>query len=234
MNIRIFENSEALSEAAAARILELLNNIEGVFDLVLSGGSTPKKLYAMMAAPAYRESIDWGRLRIWWGDERFVPPSDKDSNEGMARTAMLNHVPVKSENVHPMYRFGTASEAATAYEQELRSELVTKRLDLVLLGLGPDAHTASLFPGDPSIHEEKRCVVASEGAAGVKQRLTLTPPIINAAKEVLFLVAGADKRDPLRHVLNELYEPDRYPAQVIARNASRVQWYLDKEAAEGL
>jgi 6-phosphogluconolactonase len=133
-----------------------------------------------------------------------------------------------------MYREGTAEGAASAYERQLREFLDTEGFDLVLLGLGPDAHTASLFPGDPSIDERERWVVASEGAAGVKQRLTLTPPVLNAAKEVLFLVAGKDKQEPLAHVINDPYNPHKYPAQIVARNAGHVLWFLDSAAAEAL
>ncbi|HWD39755.1 MAG TPA: 6-phosphogluconolactonase [Fimbriimonas sp.] len=230
MSVRVFDSSEALSEEAAAHVAQLISDSSGPFHFCLSGGSTPKKLYGILASPAYRDSIPWERIHFWWGDERFVPPTDPDSNERMAREAMLDHVPVLSENVHAMYREGTAEDAAKAYESLLRG--VT--FDLLLLGLGPDAHTASLFPGDPSIDETGRLVVASIGAAGVKQRLTLTPPILNASREVLFLAAGEDKQVPLAHVLNDSYEPHKYPAQIVARNAPSVLWFIDSAAAGGL
>jgi 6-phosphogluconolactonase len=133
-----------------------------------------------------------------------------------------------------MYREGSAEDAASAYERQLREFLDTDGFDLVLLGLGPDAHTASLFPGDPSIDEREKWVVASTGAAGVKQRLTLTPPVLNSAKEVLFLVAGPDKIEPLANVMNKDYDPHQYPAQIVARNAGHVLWFIDAAAAGGL
>ena len=234
MAIRIFDGAEALSEAAAAHLLQLLSASTGSFDLCLSGGSTPKKLYTILASPAYRDDVPWSRVHFWFGDERFVPPTDPDSNERMAREAMLDHVPVPPENIHGMYQDSTAEEAAERYERELRAQLGDKGFDLLLLGLGPDAHTASLFPHDPSIDEKQKWVVASTGAAGVKQRLTLTPPVLNASKQVLFLVAGDDKAVPLANVLNGLEDVHQYPAQIVARNAKDVLWFLDDKAAAKL
>ena len=234
MSVRVFDSVDALSEAATAHILSKIEQTKGPFHLVLSGGSTPKKLYAMLASPAHQAEMPWSRIHFWFGDERFVPPSDPDSNEGMARAAMLDHVPVPANNVHGMYRAGSAEDAARAYESEIRDHVEERGFDLTLLGLGPDAHTASLFPGDPSISEKARWVVASTGAAGVKQRLTLTAPLLNRSQEVLFLVAGKDKAEPLSKVLGADYDPNRYPAQIVARNAPRVFWFLDESAAASL
>jgi 6-phosphogluconolactonase len=234
MSVRVFDSADALSEAAAAETVALVGKTQGPFHLVLSGGSTPKKLYTILASPAYRDSIPWPRIHFWWGDERFVPSSDPDSNEGMARAAMLDHVPVPTQNIHGMYRSGSAQDAARAYESELRDFVESKGFDLTLLGLGPDAHTASLFPGDPSISEKERWVVASTGAAGVKERLTMTPPLLNRSQEILFLVAGKDKSEPLANVLGEDYDPNRYPAQIVARNAPLVRWFIDEAAAARL
>jgi 6-phosphogluconolactonase len=231
MSVRVFESVEALSEAAAAHIAQRLDESSGPFHLVLSGGSTPKKLYTILASLAYAGSIPWSRIHFWWGDERFVPPSDPESNERMAREAMLNHLPIPTTHIHPMFFDGTAEEAARRYERVLRETVVSSGFDLVLLGVGTDAHTASLFPGDPSIEERERWVVASTGAAGVKVRLTLTPPVLNASKEVLFLVVGPDKAEPLRHVLGDTYEPLKYPAQIVARGAGAVLWFVDGAAA---
>lgn len=234
MSVRVFDSVEALSEAAAALILDRLTRSTGRFHLALSGGSTPKKLFAILASPVFAESVPWPRIHFWWGDERFVPPTDPDSNEKMARETMLDQMPIPAEHIHPMYRPGTAEGAARAYESELRDFMPNGEFDLVLLGLGPDAHTASLFPGDPSINEREHWVLASTGAAGVKQRLTLTPVILNKAKEVIFLAAGPDKTVPLTHVMNEPYNPDKYPAQIVARNAGNVLWMVDTAAASCL
>lgn len=234
MNVRLFDSVEALSEEAAIHIVKLIGDEDDPFHLVLSGGSTPRKLYGILASPAFRTSIPWERIHLWWGDERFVPPTDTQSNEGMARTALIDHVPVPAENVHPMYRATTAEEAAKAYENEIMSLVPEGRFDLVLLGLGPDAHTASLFPGDPSIHETDRWVVASTGAAGVRERLTLTPPVLTRSREVLFLVAGSDKAAPLANVLGDTYDPHRFPAQIVARNAPSVWWFVDEAAGSAL
>jgi 6-phosphogluconolactonase len=234
MSVRVFDSTEALSEEAANHILQLLGTVEGPFHLVLSGGSTPKKLYTILASPLFRDSIPWNRIHFWWGDERFVPPADPDSNEGMARAAMLDHVPVPASNIHSMFREGTAEQAANSYQNEVRELVPNGAFNLMLLGLGPDAHTASLFPGDPSIHETEKWVVASTGAAGVKHRITMTPPLINRSDVVLFLVAGQDKAEPLAHVLGDTYDPDRFPAQIVARNAPSVLWYIDAVAGTAL
>ena len=234
MSVRVFDSVEALSEAAAALISQRLEESSGPFHLALSGGSTPKKLFGILASPAYADSIPWGRIHFWWGDERFVPPTDPDSNERMARETMLDNMPIPAEHIHPMYREGSAEEAASFYEEALREWLPSGEFDLVLLGLGPDAHTASLFPGDASIEETVRWVMPSTGAAGVKQRLTLTPAILNKAREVVFLAAGPDKTVPFAHVINEPYAPLKYPAQVVSRNAPSVLWMVDTVAASGL
>ena len=198
------------------------------------GESTPKKLYTILASPVVRDSIPWSRIHFWWGDERFVPPAHPDSNEGMARAAMLDHVQVPASNIHGMFREGTAEHAAKSYQDEIRELVPGGAFNLMLLGLGPDAHTASLFPGDPSIRETDNWVVSSTGAAGVKQRITMTPPLINRSQVVLFLVAGSDKAEPLAHVLGDTYDPDRFPAQIVARNAPNVLWYIDAVAGTAL
>jgi len=234
VSLRVFDSVEALSEAAAALIAEKLDHSTGPFHLVLSGGSTPKKLFAILASPVYADSIPWNRIHFWWGDERFVPPTDPESNESMAREAMLDKMPIPPEHIHPMFREGSAEDAAAAYEALIRSLVPSGEFDLILLGLGPDAHTASLFPGDPSISETHRWVLASTGAAGVKQRLTMTPVLLNRAKQVIFLAAGPDKTVPLSHVLNEPYEPTKYPAQIVARTAGNLLWMVDTAAASGL
>jgi 6-phosphogluconolactonase len=133
-----------------------------------------------------------------------------------------------------MYRHGSPQDAAAAYEAELRAHLPEGRFDLLLLGLGPDAHTASLFPGDASVFESEHWVLPSTGAAGVKERITMSPPLLNRAREVLFLVAGKDKAKPLASVLNGDYHPDQFPAQIVARHAFSVLWYIDAEAASEL
>jgi 6-phosphogluconolactonase len=234
MSVKVFDSLDALSEGAANHVVLLISQSEGPFHFVLSGGSTPKELFQILASPAYKDSLPWERIHFWFGDERFVPPTDPESNEGMARKAMLDHVPVPAGHIHGMYRPGSADDAARAYEMEVHDELGDGTFDLNLMGLGPDAHTASLFPGDPSIHETERWVVASTGAAGVKERITMTPPLLNRSKQVLFLVAGKEKAEPLSHVLNENYDPNRFPAQIVARNAPEVIWFLDEAAAARL
>jgi len=216
-------------EAIAAR---------GRFLLALSGGSTPRALYERLAAPPWRSSIDWARTHLLWSDERCLPPDHADSNYRMAREALLDHVPVPADQVHRLRGEDDPAGAATAYEAMLR-ELVgpppadatgAHGLDLVLLGLGSDGHTASLFPGRPSGRETERWVVADQDPAG-RPRLTLTPAVINDAHTVLFLVVGAGKAAVLNAVRQGLNTPDVLPAMRIRPWPGRLVWLVDDAAA---
>ena len=210
----------------------------GRFLLALSGGSTPKALFERLAAAPWRSRIDWARTHLLWSDERCVPPDHADSNYRMAREALLDHVPVPAEQVHRLRGEDDPATAAAAYEAMLR-ELVgppsadvtgPHGLDLVLLGLGNDGHTASLFPGRPSGRETERWVVADQDPAG-RPRLTLTPPAINDAHTVLFLVVGAGKAAVLNEVRQGLNTPDVLPAMRIRPWPGRLVWLVDDAAA---
>lgn len=229
-----FDTVEKLSEAAASEFVKLSAlaiSLRGRFNVALSGGSTPKRMYELLAKPQVCGTIDWVNTHVFWSDERYVPPTDSQSNEGMARAALLNLVPIPPENVHPMYREGGVEEAATAYEALLRSELGDGlALDLTLLGIGPDGHTASLFPGEPPVHERVRLVVAGIGHAGVSERITMTPPLLIKSRRIVFLVAGADKAAPMHRVLNGPENWDQTPSQAVSRHAPEVLWLLDKPA----
>ena len=210
----------ALDEAATQRFVAAAVDAvvaRGRFDVALSGGSTPLGLYRRLATPPWRERVPWRRTHVWWGDERAVRPDDPDSNFGRAREALLAHVPLPAENVHRMRGEDRPLDAAArAYEAALRGALVDAAgaLDLVLLGMGGDGHTASLFPGAAALAERERWVVAASAPAGVTpaERLTLTFPALNAARGVLFLVAGVDKAAVLEAVLDDPAAGDRYPA----------------------
>jgi len=232
--MRVFDSLDDLSRAGAEEFVRLANDAitsRRRFNVALSGGSTPKKMFELLALPEYENAIAWKLVHLFWSDERFVPPTDPQSNEHMAREALIEHVPIPAENVHGMYREGGFQDAAAQYELLLREELGTDlRLDLTLLGVGPDGHTASLFPGEPAVHEKERLVVAGLGHAGVSDRITMTPPLINRSRAVMFLVAGADKAAPMARILSANENWDETPAQAVARHAPNVIWLVDKVA----
>ena len=176
-------------------------------------------------------SVMWSRVQVLWGDERCVPPDHVESNYRMARETLLDHVPVPAANVHRIHGEDDPAIAAAAYETTLRA---LARIDLVLLGLGEDGHTASLFPGGAAVHEQTRWVMAAQAAPGSMWRITLTPAVINAAAEVLFLVSGGAKAGILRRVIAGPRRPQELPAQAIATSNGRVRWCVDAAAAAEL
>ena len=216
----------------------------GRFSLALSGGSTPTSLYELLATDAFARRMDWPRVELFWGDERCVPPDDVASNYRTVREALLDRVPVDAANVHRIAGEAEPADAATSYARELRAAFATpsgppltrrgSRFDLVLLGLGADGHTASLFPGTAAVHETERWVVAHHVHAVSTWRITLTPVVLNAAADVLFLVTGREKAPALRRVLEGPFQPDELPAQAIAPRSGRTRWLVDADAASGL
>jgi len=233
--MQIFPDLETLSHAAAEEFVQLAHRAvadHGRFDVALSGGSTPRRMFEILATSDFQLRVHWSQVHIFWSDERYVPPTDPQSNEHMARLALLDRIPIPAINVHGMYRPGGVESAASAYEALIRSELDAElALDLTLLGVGPDGHTASLFPGEPAVHETDRLVVAGIGHAGVSERITMTPPLLNRSRTVMFLVAGADKREPLSRIFDGPEDWDATPSQAIARHAPNLVWMLDSAAA---
>ena len=231
---------EALSREAAARFQRLAAEsvaAAGRFSVALSGGSTPRALYELLAKPPFHETIDWPRVHLFWGDERFVPADHPDSNYRMAREALIGNVPIPTENVHPVPTEGSDPEASAAqYEEALRRffsppQGQVPRFDLVLLGLGTDGHTASLFPGSPALDESHRLVVAAYIQKLDAWRLTFTPPILRGARHVIFLVCGPHKAAALQEVLEGPYDPQRLPAQLVLPQEGDVTWLVDEAAA---
>jgi 6-phosphogluconolactonase len=221
----------AAQESAAAR---------GRFAAALSGGETPRALYRLLARQQFSQKVPWRRVHVYWGDERCVPPDDPASNYGMARDAFLRHVPIPAEQVHRLLGEDEPVLAAQAYEQELhglaalerpRSELPV--FDLVLLGLGADGHTASLFPRAETLAEEERLCVPATAPDG-SPRLTVTYPVLNAARRVWFLVSGERKAGMVAEVLEGLQVPQAIPAQGVAPVHGRLLWLLDEAAASEL
>jgi 6-phosphogluconolactonase len=207
----------------------------GEFTLCLSGGSTPAATYDLLAT-RFNLSVDWKEVQFFWGDERCVPPEHPESNFAMARRTMLSKLTLRPDQVHRMRGEDDPASAAAAYERELRSHFGLgdsefPRFDLVMLGLGDNRHTASLFPGDSAIHETQRMVVPVDVDAEPRKRLTLTPPVINNAQHLMFLVAGQGKAAAVKDILEGPRDCDKFPAQIVAPENGEVIWLLDKAAA---
>jgi 6-phosphogluconolactonase len=245
--VQVFADVQSLARAAAEIVMTVARSglrDGGRFKIALAGGSTPTRLYGLLATGEYARRIDWPRVEVFWGDERCVPPEHPASNYRSARESLLDQVPIPAENVHRMLGEVEPGEAAAAYERDLRASFATtsgpprtdrgSRFDLVLLGLGADGHTASLFPGSAAIHEPERWVVAHRVNAAPSWRITLTPVLLNASAEVLFLVTGGEKAPALRRVLQGPHQPDLQPAQTIAPHSGRVRWLVEAGAASRL
>lgn len=240
MDIHICQDSDSLSRLAAFEFVRLANQAissSGRFTVALAGGSTPSKLYELLASDAFRTQVIWSNVELFWGDERCVPPDHPDSNYRMAHEALISKVPVPPDMVHrmPAERENPAS-TADEYERTIREEFeLTERefprFDLILLGMGDDGHTASLFPGTAALHEKRRLVVAYYVEKLKTHRLTLTPPVLNRGRHIFFLVAGEGKAVTLKDVLQGEYQPDRYPSQIIRPESGRLIWLLDRPAS---
>lgn len=231
--VQVLDDAEALARHAAQWIEGLIAARGGPFAIALSGGSTPKRLYQILAAD-HAGRIPWSRVHLFFGDERFVPADDKDSNQRMVRETLLGHIDIPAANVHPMPTTGTPEEAAAAYQAELEAyyrsgtlDAARPLFDLVLLGLGENGHTASLFPGTPALEERVRWVVPCVPNDAPHTRLTLTYPAIASSREVAFLLAGAGKQEVFRRIR----ENDRSQPAARVTSVGRVSWLLDAAAA---
>jgi 6-phosphogluconolactonase len=244
VDLHIAANAEALYRAAAdefVRVAVQASQADGRFCVALAGGSTPKGLYALLADDAsLRDAIPWEQTHVFWGDERAVPPDHADSNYRMAASVLLSKAPIPPQNVHRIHgEEADPHDAARAYEQELRSFFALPdgaypRFDLVLLGLGSDAHTASLFPGTAALDERNRLAVANRVDKLDATRITLTVPVFNNARCVVFLVSGADKASALKAVIEGPEAPHDVPAQLIQLHAGKIVWLVDQGAARML
>ena len=239
-SIRVFDDAESLSQAAAQRFAEIArDSVErsGRFGVALAGGSTPKRVYKLLAGDDFRDAVDWTKCHVFFGDERCVPPDDAESNFRMANEALLSRVAVPLENVHRMKGEGDAVANARAYEDELRDFFPGEEwpaFDLVMLGLGEDGHTASLFPHTEALRETRAWVSANWVEKLGAFRLTLTGPAINRARNVMFVVAGAGKVGPLVEVLKGAHNPERLPAQLIRPVSGTLEWFVDRAASSKL
>jgi 6-phosphogluconolactonase len=238
MEVSIFPDGGQLSVAAAAYIVRVAQEsiaTHGRFTLALSGGSTPRKLYAMLATEPYRDQIDWTLTEIFWSDERCVPPDNAECNYLLAQEVMLSKVPIPASQVHRVAaELPDLDAASLSYTEVLHRVFGTKgipQFDLIQLGMGPEGHTASLFPHQASLKEQERLIMPVTVPKPPPTRLTFTPPLLNAAIHILFLVTGADKSEAVQAVLEKPYQPDEYPAQIIRPTHGEVTWMLDQAAA---
>ena len=237
--IIITSTIEELYVAAAREVVQVVTGCrkEGRECFVaLAGGSTPRGLYQLLTGEPYRSQLSWEYLRVFWGDERTVPPDHHESNFRMAEEALLSHVPVSASQVFRIEGELPAGVAAARYESVLREQFrlspgEVPRFDLILLGMGPDGHTASLFPGTPVVTETHKLVAAPWVEKFHTHRVTLTPPVLNAAKHVVVLVSGRDKATALQAVLEGPSEPARYPAQVLNPTEGHLVWLINHDAA---
>ena len=228
-SVEVADNPEALAHRVARWITELAAASRGRFAVCLSGGSTPRRLYQLLAQSPYRDALPWERVDWFWGDERFVPWDHPESNYGMVHAAMLAHAPAPLQNVYGIPTTGTPQDAARAYERTLKSYYAAESLDparplfdVQILGLGPDGHTASLIPGTNALEERRRWVVEVVGARP-ETRITLTYPPLESSSHTIFLVAGADKRQ----ILARAVAGDQSLPAARVRPVGELTWFVD-------
>jgi 6-phosphogluconolactonase len=244
--LEVYPDPLALARAVADQFADLASRsvaARGRFLVALAGGSTPLEAYRLLASPGLASQVDWSRVHLLWGDERCVSPDHPDSNYRMAREALLDRVPVQEGSVHRIRCELEPEVAAAEYERELRALAAgpgrpsagdggaVLRLDLVLLGMGEDGHTASLFPGTPAVEERERWVVAQHVPAVGAWRVTLTPVILNAAGTVTIVVSGSGKAGRLHRALTSPPQPRTLPVQAIQPKSGRLRWMVDAGAA---
>lgn len=206
---------------------------KGRFVVALSGGSTPKKIYQTLSKPHYREALNWKDVFIFWGDERSVPPTDKDSNYHMAMTCGLDKLNIPKENIHRMPADRKdRDEAAKEYEKVIRETLAGNNFDYVMLGMGPDGHTASLFPDTKALSVSEKWVVPNEVPQKSTWRMTFTYPLINSADHIVFYIMGEEKREMLANVLFD--EENKFPAARIGSARHPALWIVEEKASERL
>ena len=242
--LKIVANAAELCSVAATEFINSATaavKAKGVFNVALAGGSTPKALFALMVGDAsIKAQVPWDMIAFFWGDERHVAPDHADSNYRMANESMLSKAPINSANVYRIAgEYPDARKAADEYEQTLikyfqLSNGQLPRFDLVMLGMGPDGHTASLFPGTKALQEKKRLVVSNWVGKFYTHRITMTAPVLNNAAFVMFTAHGDDKAQPLKAVLEGPQEPEQLPSQLIRPETGRLLWLVDQTAGRML
>jgi 6-phosphogluconolactonase len=234
VEISILTDVQAVTQEAARRIVVAANSTAGIFSLVLSGGNTPKSLYELLASPAYRSQIDWAKVEIYFGDERCVPPTDSQSNYHMAQTAMLSKLPIDESRIHRIRGEIDPEAAAIEYGRLLKSKFGDRGgggPDMVLLGMGDDGHTASLFPGMAALNETHHRCTSNFVPKLDAWRVTMTYPFLNGAATVMVLVVGAAKAKRIAEVLHGPRDVQRLPIQGIEPASGKLTWLIDAMAA---
>lgn len=239
--IRLTDPDTVAEEAARrwAQIAQQAVEEHGTFSIALAGGSTPKRLYQLLATDEWQARLPWGNTHVFFGDERRVPPSHEESNYRMAREALLDHVPIPAEQVNPMDGTGLIKGAMRDYESKLRryfdhGRREFPRFDLVLLGMGSDGHTASIFPGTRAVSDLTNTVLVYPVPQLHVDRMTLTLPVINNARNIIFMVVGDSKAETLAAVLEGPANTSTYPSQAVRPNDGTLVWLLDQAAASKL
>lgn len=239
MQLHTYSDSTALSRAFVDWLIEYVHDVvqkQGRFTVALSGGSTPQQVFELLATDEYRDQMPWAQWHVFWGDERDVPFEDERNNARMAYKTLLDHVPVPADQIHVMQTDSTLDNAVADYEAVLHTYFDNQAttFDLVMLGMGDDGHTLSLFPGTAVIHETGQWTKAYFLPAQDMYRITLTTPVVNKAACIAFLVTGPKKATALHEVLEGAYQPDTYPSQVIKPENGNLHWFIDEEAASQL
>ena len=238
-NLIVYDDANAVCKAAAERIIVLSKTAiaeKGKFTIVLSGGNTPKLLFNLLSQPDYSIQLDWKNILVFWGDERNLTATDENNNSHMAFVHLLNKVPIPEENIFPIPIHLGAIEASMAYEKTIKKRFgdTIPAFDLILLGLGDNGHTASLFPHSRALTEKEKWVTAIYVPEVKMFRITFTAQLINQAKEILFLVTGKEKSNILYTIFTGAPQPDNYPAQLIHPVHGNLVWYADKAAVSSL
>lgn len=242
MQVAIYPGIEKISREAASYVVRVGREAieaRGLFSLGLSGGTTPGKLYGLLASEPYRSQLDWSAVHIFWSDERCVAPSDPQSNYHLAEQTLLSKLNLRPEQIHRMPADRPDRDQASAdYAEEMRKVLGGDGVpvfDLLQMGMGPEGHTASLFPHQPSLREQVRLVMPVSVPKPPPDRLTFTPPLLQAARHLLYLTTGADKAEALYEVVEGADNPEEYPSQLITRGSKgEVTWMVDSAIAQKL
>ncbi len=234
--IQTHPSPDELARAAAEHFATLAQEAiidHGYFSMALAGGSTPRLTYEILATIEFAQKINWERVHVFWGDERMVPPDHEDSNYRMANEAMLKVVPIPKDNIHRVFGESKPHEAARNYAETIRNFFNPHpaSFDLILLGMGDDGHTASIFPDTPAVFEETLNVMSHFVDKLEAWRVTFTPRLINAAENVTFLISGERKSRRLRQVLVGPYQPEVLPSQIVRPSQGRLRWLVDEAAA---
>ena len=236
-NVFVFDTAEQLAIAAAERFVNYEYAFHGErerFSVALAGGNTPRRVYELLATERFKHRVEWAQVDLFFGDERCVPPDHPQSNYAMVYDTLISHVPIPAKNVHRIIGEGDPAESAKLYENHLRTffaGLTWPRFDFVLLGMGADGHTASLFPGSDALNEKSKWVVRTRPEGSPQDRITLTVPVFNHAARLLFLVEGAGKAKRLAQVLHPQSEAEQKPVQTIQPVDGSVEWLVDTAAA---